>query len=119
VNVQTFILSFSFAFAQSIAKSVSRCTAARKTFSAGSWPAIEATGKRRQEVVERFVGPAKTSTDNTAKNWLKSSLIRAGAHSSRTHTTGRQTPCGICHFAIALRMPPQNPRTTGAVTCAG
>jgi hypothetical protein len=45
VTVQTFILSFSFAFAQSIAKSVSRCTAARKTFSAGSWPAIEATGK--------------------------------------------------------------------------
>jgi len=45
VTVQTFILSFSFAFAQSIAKSVSRCTVTRKTFSAGSWPAIEATGK--------------------------------------------------------------------------
>jgi hypothetical protein len=45
VTVQTFILSFSFAFAQSIAKSVSRCTTARKTFSAGSWPAIEAAGK--------------------------------------------------------------------------
>jgi hypothetical protein len=68
VTVQTFILSFSFAFAQSIAKNVSRCTAARKTFSAGSWPAVEATGKRRQEAVERFVGPEKPATDNTAKN---------------------------------------------------
>jgi hypothetical protein len=119
VTVQTFILSFSFAFAQSIAKSVSRCTAARKTFSAGSWPAIEATGKRRKEVVERFVGPAKlqrTTPRKTGKNPALSALvrIRAGAY-----TTGRQTPCGICHFAIALRMPPRIPRTSKAVTCAG
>jgi hypothetical protein len=58
VTVQTFILSFSFAFAQSIAKSVSRCTAARKTLKIGSWPAIEQPVK--EEVTDgRFVGPAK------------------------------------------------------------
>jgi hypothetical protein len=45
VTVQTFILSFSFAFAQSIAISVSRCTAARKTLKISSWPVIEATGE--------------------------------------------------------------------------
>ncbi len=40
--------------------------------------------------------------------------VRTGAH-----TTGRQTPCGICRFAITLRMPPQWPRIPRAVTCAG
>jgi hypothetical protein len=59
VTVQTFILSFSFAFAQSIAKSVSRCTAARKTYFSGQLAGRRGDRLRRQEVVERFVGPAK------------------------------------------------------------
>jgi hypothetical protein len=67
MTVLTFILSFSFAFAQSIAKSVSRCTAARKTFSAGSWPAIEAAGKKTRGG-RTLCGTCKTPTDNTAKN---------------------------------------------------
>jgi hypothetical protein len=60
VTVQTFILSFSFAFAQSIAKSVSRCPAARKTFSAGSWPAIEATGKKKTRGGRTLCGTLQT-----------------------------------------------------------
>jgi hypothetical protein len=72
VTVQTFILSFSFAFAQSIAKSVSRCTAARKTLKIGSWPAIERPV--REEVTDRrFVGPAKLLRTKPTKklNYLR------------------------------------------------
>jgi hypothetical protein len=68
VIAQTFILSFSFAFAQSIAKSVSRCTAARKNFLRWQLAGRRGDRLRRQEVVERFVGPAKLQTDDTAKN---------------------------------------------------
>src|ERR1700732_3704255 len=89
----------------------------------GSWPAFEAAGKEDKRWSNALWDLQNSNGQHREKRLNYGPIVRAIRQTriARTragaHTTGRQTPCGICHFAIALRIPPL--RTSRAVTCAG